>query len=586
MRKIVMIVAVCMLSMQMMAAYYVAGNGSAGNPWCDGKSWQVKGSAMTDMGNGLWSITFVNVPVSGDYQFKVTNGASTWIGFDKYSSDGSNIYATSSGGDQNISFSISEPQDITITYNGTKICVNGTIGNDAPDPSKYWEVGVPAEYEGVMLQAFYWEAQKLTDYSRMKYVDLLNSGLVDEMGTNFDLVWMPPSGNGGGVGYYTRQYSNLESDWGTKAKLQEVLERLHAKGCKVLADIVINHTQSSSGWAKSFMTNNFGNYGTYQITSEHICAGDEAFTDSKSDSQGLPHGAADTGTNDGGCRDLDHTSTYVQNMCKAYTQWMINTIGFDGFRYDMTLGYHGKYLSMYNLASQPFFSVSECWSDVNTIKAHLEAASYNTLAFDFPTKYKFNSWKGGSAYSNLKNPGMRALGLTRNAVTFIDNHDTFHRSDNQSGEFLGYNTNLNGKKPQILEANAYLLMMPGVPCVFWPHWYTFKSDINKLIAIRKRMGIHSESEVTDEVAATNKYSATITGHHGKVILRMGSARDMSEPAGYEHAYTGDNFDIYTAYGTGVEAVQVQSPATKVMENGTLYIVRDGERYTVDGRLAE
>lgn len=586
MRKIVMIVAVCVLSMQMMAAYYVAGNGSAGNPWCDGKSWVVNGSAMTDMGGGLWSITFANVPVSGDYQFKVTNGSSTWMGYEKYSSDGSNIYATSSGGDQNISFSISEPQDITITYNGSKICVNGTIGNDAPDPSKYREVGVPAEYEGVMLQAFYWEAHRLQDYSRLKYVDLLNSGLVDEMGENFDLVWMPPSGMGGGVGYYTKQYSNLDSDWGSTTKLLEVLERLHAKGCKVLADIVINHTQSSSGWAKSFMTNNFGTYGTYQITSEHICAGDEAFTNDKSDSRSLPHGAADTGTNDGGCRDLDHTSTYVQNMCKAYTQWMINTIGFDGFRYDMTLGYHGKYLSMYNLASKPFFSVSECWSDLNTIKSHLEAASYNTLAFDFPLKYKFNSWKGGSAYSNLKKPGMRSLGLTRNAVTFIDNHDTFHRSDNQSGEFLGYNTNLNGKKPQILEANAYLLMMPGVPCVFWPHWYTFKSDINKLIAIRKRMGIHSESEVTDEVAGTNKYSATITGHHGKVILRMGSARDMSEPAGYEHAYIGDNFDIYTAYGTGVEDVQVQPAATKVMENGTLYIVRDGERYTVDGRKTE
>ena len=584
MRKIVMIVAVCVLSMQMMAAYYVAGNGSAGNPWCDGKSWQVNGSAMTDMGNGLWSITFANVPVSGDYQFKVTNGSSTWMGYEKYSSDGSNIYATSSGGDQNISFSISEPQDITITYNGSKICVNGTIGNDAPDPSKYWEVGVPAEYEGVMLQAFYWEAQKLTDYSRMKYVDLLNSGLVDEMGTNFDLVWMPPSGMGGGVGYYTRQYSNLDSDWGSKAKLLEVLERLHAKGCKVLADIVINHFNSKSGWAKSFYENNFGTYGTYQITSEHICAGDEAFSDKNSDSRDLPHGAADTGTNDGGCRDLDHTNTYVQNMCKAYTQWMINTIGFDGFRYDMTLGYHGKYLSMYNLASQPFFSVSECWESVSTIKAHLEAASYNTLAFDFPTKYKFNDWKGGSTYSNLKKPGMRALGLTRNAVTFIDNHDTFRRSNGQ--EFLGDNTDISQKKRQIIEANAYLLMMPGVPCVFWPHWYTFKDDINKLIAIRKRMGIHSESEVTDEVAATNKYSATITGHHGKVILRMGSARDMSKPAGYEHAYTGDNFDIYTAYGTGVEAVQVQSPATKVLENGTLYIVRDGERYTVDGRKTE
>ncbi len=193
MRKIVMIVAVCVLSMQMMAAYYVAGNGSAGNPWCDGKSWQVNGSAMTDMGGGLWSITFANVPVSGDYQFKVTNGSSTWMGYEKYSSDGSNIHATSSGGDQNISFSISEPQDITITYNGSKICVNGTIGNDAPDPSKYWEVGVPAEYEGVMLQAFYWEAHRLQDYSRLKYVDLLNSGLVDEMGENFDIGVQKPS---------------------------------------------------------------------------------------------------------------------------------------------------------------------------------------------------------------------------------------------------------------------------------------------------------------------------------------------------------------------------------------------------------
>ena len=263
---------------------------------------------------------------------------------------------------------------------------------------------------------------------------------------------------------------------------------------------------------------------------------------------------------------------------------MRNEIGFDGFRYDMTLGYAGQYLSMYNLASEPFLSVSECWESLSVIRAHLEAAHYNTMVFDFPLKFKFNDWKGGATYSYLKNPSLRGKGQSKYAVTFIDNHDTFHRSDNQGGEFLGYNTDLNSKKKQILEANAYLLMMPGVPCVFWPHWYTFPDEINQLIAIRKQVGIHSESVVSNEVGVTSKYSAIITGHRGRVLLRMGSKRSEVEiPAGFTLAYEGEDFDIYTSDVTPVENVTVQTTATKIIDDGTLYIQRDGNRYTVDGR---
>ncbi|MBR0309584.1 MAG: hypothetical protein IJQ97_01745 [Paludibacteraceae bacterium] len=582
MKKLTITIFSLLLSLHLLAAYYVAGNGTTGNPWCNGKSWVVNGSPMTDQGNGTWSVTFQSVP-AGSYEFKVTNGISTWYGVNKFSADCSNLYA--SGGD-NIAFSITATQDITITYNGSKICLTGSVGNDAPDPDQFAKVGVPSEYEGVMLQAFYWDSHKLTTFSRTKYIDFLNSGLADEMGRNFDLVWFPPSGNGGGVGYYTKCYSNLDSDWGTKAKLQELINKLHGYDCKVIADIVINHMQSNSGWAKSFATNNFGSYGTYTLSSQHICSGDEAFTSSSSDSKSLPHGNADTGTNDGGCRDLDHTSSYVQDMCKAYTSWMKNVIGFDGFRYDMTLGYNGQYLSMYNLASEPFFSVSECWTDLNKIKSHLEAASYNTLAFDFPAKYKMNSWKGGSSYTYLRNPGLRSLGLSKFAVTFIDNHDTFHRSDNQSGEFLGYNTDLSAKRDKIIEANAYLLMMPGVPCVFWPHWYVCRDEINQLIAIRKQAGIHSESNVSDETAGANYYYATITGHRGRVILRMGSKRDTDTPAGYTRAYAGANFDIYTIQGTDVDNISIVNRPLKVMENGQIYILRNGVRYTIDGCVAE
>lgn len=583
MRKLFLSFVSMLFAVQMMAAYYVAGNGQSGNPWCDGKWWVVNGSAMTDQGNGVWAVTFANVPI-GSYEFKVTNGSNTWYGISKFNQDCSNI---SCYGSDNISFQLNDQQDVTVKYDGSKICLEGSKGSSDPDPDQVGVAGVPSEYEGVMLQAFYWDSYKDgSAFSRTKYVDLINN-YADKIGANFDVVWMPPSGQGGGTGYYTKCYSNLDSDWGTKNKLIELLNKLHSHGTKVLADIVINHHASTNGWAKGFASNNFGSYGTYQISSKYICSNDEAFTSSSSDSKNLESGNPDTGTNDGGCRDLDHTNEYVQNMCKAYTKWMRNTIGFDGFRYDMTLGYAGKYLSMYNINSEPFLSVSECWESLSVIQNHLKAANYNTMVFDFPLKSKFNDWKGGATYSYLKNPSLRGKGLSKYAVTFIDNHDTFHRSDNQGGEFLGYNTDLNSKKKQILEANAYLLMMPSVPCVFWPHWYTFPDDINKLIAIRKQVGIHSESVVSDEVAVTSKYSAIITGHRGRVLLRMGSKRSEVEvPAGFTLAYEGENFDIYTSDLTPVDNITVQPAATKIIEDGTMYIIHDGERYSIDGRLVK
>lgn len=582
MKKIVSLFLILIPMLLSAAQYYVAGDGRNGNPWCDGKSWVVNGSKMTmDEAGTTGTITFNNVPV-GAYQFKVTNG-SAWYGISKLDKTNSNLYVT---GSDNICFSLQAQQNITITYNGSKITVNGSIGNEHPDPSQYGKYGVPSEYEGVMLQGFYWDSYNGTKYSRMKYIDWLNAttGWAGEVGETFDMVWMPPSGNGGGTGYYTKTYSNLDSDWGSKAKLLQLIDTLHAHNCKVLADVVVNHRASASGWAKSFTSENFGQYGTFQITSEHICAGDEAFTDSKSDSKTLAHGAADTGNNDAGCRDLDHTSTYVQDYIKAYTQWLLNTIGFDGFRYDMVIGYGGQYLSMYNKASEPDFSVAEYWSDIASIKSYLESASYNTTCFDFPTKYKFNDWKGGSAYSHLKNPGMRAQKLSKYAVTFIDNHDTFERSDNTSGEFLGYNVDLTTKRQQILQANAYLLMMPGTPCVFWPHWYTFKDEIKQLIAARKLVGIHSESLVSAETATTNKYEATITGLRGSAILRMGTARDTSVPDGYTLTYSGPEFEIYTKVSeTAVENVSADArKVEKRIENGQLVIVVDGVRYNAAG----
>ncbi len=460
--------------------------------------------------------------------------------------------------------------------------------------SRAENIGVPSECEDVMLQAFYWDSYKsesgtVSKYGCTKWNYLINN--IDAITTDFDLVWLPPSAMGGGVGYTHKQLSNQDSDWGPRLQLQNLITKLHNGGTKVIADIVINHRGNKSSWC-DFYADNFGSYGSFQLTQQHICLYDEGFTKSGSSCYNAPvseRGAADSGTNFDGVRDLDHTSEYVQSWAKAYVQWMLKTMKYDGFRYDMTLGYDGKYLSMYNEAAQPYLSVSELWSDINTQVNHLKAANYNTMIFDFPLKYKIGEAIGGNmgAYGALRNPSnsLRGKGYGKYAVTFIDNHDTFERSDNQGGEFIKYNADLNDStvRSKILQANAYILMMPGIPCVFYPHWRSYQEDISKLIAIRKRAGIHSESVVSDEVGGQFKYSATVQGHHGKVIVRLGKNRDKTQPEGYETVADYPEYNIYYKAETqGLENIASDTGVRKIIYNGQVYIVREGKTYTLTG----
>jgi hypothetical protein len=130
--------------------------------------------------------------------------------------------------------------------------------------------------------------------------------------------------------------------------------------------------------------------------------------------------------------------------------------------------------------------------------------------------------------------------------------------------------------------------------VFFPHWVTFKSEINTLIALRKAAGIHSESQVFDEVGESKAYAGTIQGHNGSVILRMGPNRDTSVPAGYFLAVQGNDFEIYASNEvvftpvniTSVENVREQTKSEKQLINGHLYIIKNGNKYDATGRLIQ
>ena len=486
-------------------------------------------------------------------------------------------------------------------------CGSGTPVGDAgtidPTPNPGGGSSVPSKCTDVMLQGFYWDSYNDKGYGRTRWTDYVNKTVADgittqaeEVGQWFDLVWLPPfSKSTGGTGYLPICYSNLDSDWGQRATLVKLISTLHQNGARVVADIVINHIAGSTGWC-TFATQNFGTYGTFSPTSAWICSSDEMNTDPNAGScNGKATGAYDDGygseANYGAGRDWDHNNAKVREMCKAYLTWLRKVIKIDGFRYDYCKGFHNSHIDDYNKASEAYFSVMEYWDgDVNALQYHLNDANWNTLAFDFATKYTaFNDGIAADNYYKLKGAGLPGAGKSRYAVTFLDSHDTFQRDNN---EFCGLNNSMkySGK---VQQCYAYLLSMPGVPCVFYPHWVSFKDKIKPMINARYKTGVHSESAVSDE-AGNGYYKATITGTNGQIRLLVGpNSGYNTTPAGFTLAVKGENYGVYYKVNsprgdknternditTGVEEIVEETPSVqteKFMKDGKLYI-RCGEQ---------
>jgi alpha-amylase len=234
---------------------------------------------------------------------------------------------------------------------------------------------------------------------------------------------------------------------------------------------------------------------TYELKSTDICANDDkGATKTWATQNGYSLSSNnDTGEGWDGMRDLDHKSENVQTNVKAYLKMLLNDLGYAGFRYDMVKGYSGQYTKMYNNDAKPQFSVGECWDGTNTIKNWIEATEKTSAAFDFQFRYTVRNAANGNDWRKLsqQNDGNWPLISSRYnngayrqyAVTFVENHDTEKRSNAAQDPI----------KKDTLAANAYLLAMPGTPCVFLTHWKAYKTEIKAMIEARKLAGISNTS---------------------------------------------------------------------------------------------
>ena len=461
-----------------------------------------------------------------------------------------------------------------------------------PTPLHNYGSAVPSACEDVMLQAFYWDSNQDKYYGCTRWWDLEKQA--DEISSSFDLIWLPPSArSSGGVGYHPKEFSNQDSDWGWRSELETLITRLHAGGAKVIADMVVNHIEGNNGWC-GFAVQDFGEYGRFEVDGSYIANSDEMNTDpSAGGCNGQATGGNDDGyggeSNYGAARDFAHTNEKVRQMFRAYAKWMIDVMQYDGFRYDYCKGFHMSHVDDYNANAGAYFSVIEYWDgNPDVLWSRIADARENTLAFDFGMKYNvLNSGIASFDYSKCKNPDcLIGRGKGKWAVNFIDNHDTFERGN---GSDFGGNSMSSDMKDRLLQANAYILSMPGVPCVFYPHWYIHKEAIKAMISARKAAGVHSESAVSDEVVG-NGYRAHVKGSRGTLILELGDAVDqMGSYYGYSEVAAGAGYKMWVTYGSVAPELTIHTNST-IFHTSTMSVTMSAEGglgtpviyYTMDG----
>ena len=400
----------------------------------------------------------------------------------------------------------------------------------------------PENYEGVMLQGFFWDS-----YDDTKWTNLESQA--DEIGEYFRLIWIPNSawcGSTRNMGYMPQYwFTNHKSAFGSEEELRSMIATYKEKGTGIIADVVVNHRNGVTGWY-DFPEEEW-NGRKWSIGLDGICSNDEM---ANQPGQPKPTGAKDTGDNFDGCRDLDHTNANVQDNVKNYCKFLLEDLGYAGFRYDMVKGYGGEYTKIYNEYSRPTYSVGEYWDgSISAVTAWIDKTGKQSAAFDFPVKYRINSAFANNNMVYLVQSGQPAGLLSkpeyrRYSVTFVDNHDTYRDGSKFNGN--------------VIAANAYILCSPGTPCVFLPHWKQYTLQIKRLIRVRNAVGVNNRSAV--EVLETNKdvYMARVTGSKGELVVAIGTP--SSTPAGYTESdivTRGNGYTVWTK--TAVDLSGLEAP---------------------------
>lgn len=327
---------------------------------------------------------------------------------------------------------------------------------------------------GVLMQAFHWDCPRVDgcEYGWWNHVRERTDALAR---AGFSALWLPPvhkAANIGGpsMGYDPYDYYDLgEYDqkgtiktwFGSKQELLDLIAAAHAQRVAVLADVVINHNSGADETEVNPVTGQT-RWTRFRPASGLFPRDWQCFHPSMYESW-------DEGTF-GEMPDLSHRNPYVFGEVLKLARWLVEDIGFDGFRYDFVKGYGANTVAAiqeyrYMRGGQLVrpYGVAEFWDEPQAIQAWADVTNFSNAnpvdAFDFPLRETLKALCDTPDFKlhSLVNADTLLRRQTQTAVTFVENHDL-----RDPGRPIVHDK---------LLAYSYILTHEGYPCVFWKDYY-------------------------------------------------------------------------------------------------------------------
>lgn len=329
---------------------------------------------------------------------------------------------------------------------------------------------------GVMMQAFYWDCPRL-EGKEGAWWEVIAQQVPTLAEAGFTSLWLPPAHKaanifGPSMGYDPYDYYDLgEYDqkggvptwFGTRKGLADLIQSLHAHGMTAIADMVINHNSGADAEELNPISGQV-RWTRFEPKSGCFPRNWECFHPN-------PYERWDE-SSFGDMPDLSHRNPYVFAEILKLARWLVEEIGFDGFRYDYVKGYGAWMVTAiqeyrYLRAGAPFrpYGVAEHWDNSRAIESWVNVTNFSNEnpvdAFDFPLREMLKALCDRYGFSLREMLTWETLlqKQPQTTVTFVENHDL-----RDEGRPI-----VNDK----LLAYSYILAHEGYPCVYWQDYFNY-----------------------------------------------------------------------------------------------------------------